>query len=141
MSKLLPFEPRPDAHRPAEGDDLLLRIAVKRAEEVVASETKEVPTPKPVRAWGPDRPQPVLPGEGKESGSPLIDCTLTKGDRRRRYWIREAPGGAGWIAQVFIGDAQHRGANVSDLLAAQRLWWQSRTEILELQEDGWSIHG
>jgi hypothetical protein len=126
VSKLLPFG-RPK--RGAKPETLTMSVGYRDV---------EAPPPAP-RPWGPDRPLPILPGEGEHAGSPLLDCHLAKGARRRRYWIRPSTTAGAWVAQVWFGDRQHRGQNLTALIDAQRVWFQYRTEILELFQDGWIV--
>jgi len=68
--------------------------------------------------------------------SPALDVQLSKGDRRRRYYIRLGASASEWYCAVWFDDLQHRGVRVLGVVEAQRCLTQFRREIAELRTDG-----
>lgn len=68
-----------------------------------------------------------------------LDITLTKGDRRRRYWIRPGKAEGEWYCQVWFGDSQHRGEATFEWQRVHRFKAEYFREIDELELDGWQI--
>jgi hypothetical protein len=71
--------------------------------------------------------------------SPACDVRLVKGDRRRRFLIREGQSVSEWYCQVWFGETQHRGERVLGVVPAQRLYAQYQREIEALTADGWAV--